>query len=177
MWNPTKLKGANKANLRWAKFTGFYTSQVVVWDFFHQPYIRHFFSHTSAAFGGGGFFFADSLPRCWGIVMCWSTYLGINTLKQTTFFPHKKKTTLPETNSKFAPENRPGLPKRKQSYSNHIPTHQGEENTYSSHQGVDNPFFWGVSKYIYIYMVPPPQDPYFLRIYWYLRYFVVFYYV
>ena len=30
---------------------------------------------------------------------------------------------------------------------------------------------------IYIYMVPPPQDPYFLRIYWYLRYFVVFYYV
>ena len=28
---------------------------------------------------------------------------------------------------------------------------------------------------IYIYMVPPPpQDPYFLRIYWYLRYFVVF---
>ena len=32
--------------------------------------------------------------------------------------------------------------------------------------------------YIYIYMVPPPpQDPYFLRIYWYLRYFVVFYYV
>ena len=132
---------------------------MVVWDFFHQPYIRHFFSHTSAAFGGGGFFFADSLPRCWGIVMCWSTYLGINTLKQTTFFPHKKKTTLPETNSKFAPENRPGLPKRKQSYSNHIPTHQGEENTYSSHQGVDNPFFWGVSKYIYIYIWYPPPRP------------------
>ena len=30
--------------------------------------------------------------------------------------------------------------------------------------------------YIYIWY-PPPQDPYFLRIYWYLRYFVVFYYV
>ena len=28
--------------------------------------------------------------------------------------------------------------------------------------------------YIYIYGTPPPQDPYFLRIYWYLRYFVVF---
>ena len=30
--------------------------------------------------------------------------------------------------------------------------------------------------YIYIYGTPP-QDPYFLRIYWYLRYFVAFYYV
>ena len=29
--------------------------------------------------------------------------------------------------------------------------------------------------YIYIYGTPPPQDPYFLTIYCYLRYFVVFF--
>ena len=39
------------------------------------------------------------------------------------------------------------------------------------------PFSWAKEVYIYIYIWYPPQDPYFLRIYWYLRYFVAFYYV